>query len=112
MVNRTKEGNGDVSDDGVNEILQGFVLTPKIDGEMEGSVCAEHSRFNCRIPTCTRNSYMCSCAICNLRAGFCVHVVVQSLPAMKWRLFRVFAPKLEITGDGPGAREGDPALSE
>ena len=39
-------------------------------------------------------------------------VIYMSLPAMKWRRFHVFAPKLEITGDGPGARDGDPAVSE
>ena len=49
MAERGQKGCQNTSDDGVNEILEGFVLTPKIDGVMDTDVCAGHSRFNCRI---------------------------------------------------------------
>ena len=54
MAERGQKGCQNTSDDGVNEILEGFVLTPKIDGVMDSDVCAGHSRFNCTvgIPTC------------------------------------------------------------
>ena len=51
MVHRTKEGCGDVSDNGVDEALQGFVLIRKIEREMDTKVSAEHEQFN------SRNSY-------------------------------------------------------
>ncbi len=47
MAERGQKGCQNTSDDGVNEILEGFVLTPKIDGVMDSDVCAGHSRFNC-----------------------------------------------------------------
>ena len=46
MVHRTKEGCGDVSDNGVDEALQGFVLIRKIEREMDVRVSAEHEQFN------------------------------------------------------------------
>ena len=46
MVHRTKEGCGDVSDNGVDEALQGFVLIRKIEREMDVRVCAGHEQFN------------------------------------------------------------------
>ena len=46
MVDRTKEGCGDVSDNGVDEALQGFVLIRKIEREMDTKVCAGHEQFN------------------------------------------------------------------
>ena len=42
-----KQGYDNTSDNEVNEILQGFVLTPKIDGEINSTVSAGHSWFNC-----------------------------------------------------------------
>ena len=48
MAERGQKGCQNTSDDGVNEILEGFVLTPKIDGVMDSDVCAGHSRFNCK----------------------------------------------------------------
>ena len=45
MVHRTKEGYGDVSDNGVDEALQGFVLIRKIEREMDVRVSAEHEQF-------------------------------------------------------------------
>ena len=51
MAEQVQKGYSDTSDDEVNEILQGFVLTPKIDGEINSNVFAGHSWFNC---TCTR----------------------------------------------------------
>ena len=47
MAERGQKGCQNTSDDGVNEILEGFVLTPKIDGVMDTDVSAGHSRFNC-----------------------------------------------------------------
>ena len=47
MAERGQKGCQNTSDDGVNEILEGFVLTPKIDGVMDSDVSAGHSRFNC-----------------------------------------------------------------
>ena len=47
MAERGQKGCQNTSDDGVNEILEGFVLTPKIDGVMDTDVWAGHSRFNC-----------------------------------------------------------------
>ena len=47
MAEQVQKGYGDTSDDEVNEILQGFVLTPKIDGEINSNVFAGHSWFNC-----------------------------------------------------------------
>ena len=69
MAEQVQKGYSDTSDDEVNKILQGFVLTPKIDGVMDTDVCAGHSRFNCIYKLyiyvvnftymCTnRNSYM------------------------------------------------------
>ena len=49
MVHRTKEGCGDVSDNGVDEALQGFVLIRKIEREMDVRVCAGHEQFNCTL---------------------------------------------------------------
>ena len=46
MVHRTKEGCGDVSDNGVDEALQGFVLIRKIEREMDTKVSAGHEQFN------------------------------------------------------------------
>ena len=46
MVHRTKEGYGDVSDNGVDEALQGFVLIRKIEREMDTKVSAGHEQFN------------------------------------------------------------------
>ena len=46
MVDRTKEGCGDVSDNGVDEALQGFVLIRKIEREIITKVSAEHEQFN------------------------------------------------------------------
>ena len=40
MVDRTKEGCGDVSDNGVDEALQGFVLIRKIEREIITKACA------------------------------------------------------------------------
>ena len=48
MVHRTKEGCGDVSDNGVDEALQGFVLIRKIEREIITKVSAEHEQFNSR----------------------------------------------------------------
>ena len=55
MAERGQKGCQNTSDDGVNEILEGFVLTPKIDGVMDTDVWAGHSRFNCTklSTTCT-----------------------------------------------------------
>ena len=50
MVHRTKEGCGDVSDNGVDEALQGFVLIRKIEREMDTKVCAGHEQFNSTSP--------------------------------------------------------------
>ena len=47
MAEQVQKGYGNTSDDEVNEILQGFVLTPKIDGEINSTVFAGHSWFNC-----------------------------------------------------------------
>ena len=50
MAERGQKGYQNTSDDGVNEILEGFVLTPKIDGVMDSDVCAGHnSRFNVQL---------------------------------------------------------------
>ena len=58
MAEQVRKGYGDTSDDEVNEILQGFVLTPKIDGEINSTVFAGHSWFNCNNKFTARNSYM------------------------------------------------------
>ena len=58
MAEQVQKGYGDTSDDEVNEILQGFVLTPKIDGEINSNVFAGHSWFNCNNKFTARNSYM------------------------------------------------------
>ena len=57
--NRFKKGRTATrtSDDEVNEILQGFVLTPKIDGEINSTVSAGHSWFNCTCTCTSKNSY-------------------------------------------------------
>ena len=51
MVDRTKEGCGDVSDNGVDDALQAFVLIRKIEREMDTNVSAGHGRFNCKFST-------------------------------------------------------------
>ena len=43
MAERGQKGCQNTSDDGVNEILEGFVLTPKIDGVMDTDVSAGHT---------------------------------------------------------------------
>ena len=61
MAERGQKGCQNTSDDGVNEILEGFVLTPKIDGVMDTDVSAGHRRFNCKYVIkkfIIRNSYM------------------------------------------------------
>ena len=63
MAEQVQKGYSDTSDDEVNEILQGFVLTPKIDGEINSNVSAGHSWFNCTfifVHVVCRNSYMCT----------------------------------------------------
>ena len=47
MAERGQKGCQNTSDDGVSEILQGFVLTPKIEEVLLTNVWAGHSRFNC-----------------------------------------------------------------
>ena len=58
MADRPKEGYSDGSDDGGNKTLRGFVLIRKSHGEKNGSMFAEHSRFNCMYVRTCRNSYV------------------------------------------------------
>ena len=46
MVDRTKEGYENMSDNGVDDALQAFVLIRKIEREMDTKVCAGHEQFN------------------------------------------------------------------
>ena len=64
MAERGQKGYQNTSDDGVNEILEGFVLTPKNDGViMDSDVSAGHtcSRFDQLYDVC-----MCVHLIINL----------------------------------------------
>ena len=65
MADRPKEGYSDGSDDGGNKTLRGFVLIRKSHGEKNGSMFAEHSRFNCTVYYMSLHDVNMYMSICN-----------------------------------------------